>query len=155
MNTIPWFSTFTLVTETFVTASVIYIFIKAYKENKFNFKLTAITLGYEILFNISYMVYRAASHEESAASPESGLGLFIAIFHGIFSLIMFIALIVFMYTAWKNYRKGINYFREHKTLSTVFMVAWMLAILSGFVFYYEEYMTPKAESVSPTMSVLR
>ena len=155
MNNIPWFSVFTLFTETCITASVLYIFYKAYKENKFNYKLTAITLSYEVLFNIGYMVYRAASHKEVAGIKEGGLDIFLAAFHGIFSLIMFIALLTFMYTAWKNYKKGINYFFEHKKLSTVFLIAWMIAILSGYLFFYQEYLAPKVESVGGRIALNR
>ena len=153
MNNIPWFSVFTLFTETCITASVLYIFYKAYKENKFNYKLTAITLSYEVLFNIGYMVYRAASHKESATNPESTFGLLLAIFHGIFSLIMFVALLAFMYAAWKSYKKGINFLREHKKLSTVFLIAWMIAILSGYLFFYEEYLNPRIGTVGGRMSL--
>jgi len=52
------------------------------------------------------MVYRAASYKEVAGAPERGFDIFLAIFHGVFSLIMFIALLAFMYAAWKSYKKA-------------------------------------------------
>jgi hypothetical protein len=136
---IPWFSTFTLFTELLVTASVLYVFYSAYKRNVFPFTLVAITLGYEILFNISYMASRALGGKNpSKLAGGSVIGL--AIFHGIFSLIMFIALLVFMGLAWVNYKKGINYFQQHKYSTISFIILWMIAIASGFAFYALAYL---------------
>jgi len=50
-------------------------------------------------------------------------------------------------------QKGINFLREHKKLSTVFLIAWMIAILSGYLFFYQEYLTPKIESVGGRIAV--
>ncbi len=136
---IPWFSTFTLFTELIVTASVLYVFYTAYKRNVFPYTLVAITLGYEILFNISYMASRALGGKNpSKLSGSHIIGL--AIFHGTFSLLMFIALLVFMSLAWKNYKKGINYFQLHKNFTIVFIALWLIAIASGFGFYYTAYL---------------
>src|SRR4051812_27690607 len=117
MQGIPWFSTFTLVTEALVTASVIYILYSGYYKNKFPGVLAGITLGYEALFNISYMAYRALTHEEASGHTDSPFHIGIAIFHGSFSLLMFVLLIVFMLFAWKSYKKGINFFQNHKKLT--------------------------------------
>jgi len=143
MQSIPWFSTFTLVTETLVTASILYILYTGYYQNKFSPLLTGITLAYEVLFNISYMTYRALSHQDSTAHPDSGFHIALAAFHGIFSLLMFVLLLVFMFFAWKNYSKGINFFRERKKLTAIFLAAWMIAVISGFAFYYQAYFSPE------------
>ncbi len=141
METIPWFSTFTLITEAAVTASVVYILYSGFYKNKFPAKLTAATLGYELLFNISYMTYRAVTHNDGPAHPHSTFHLAVAIFHGTFSLLMFLLLIVFMIFAWRGYKQGINFFQKYKKTTVVFLTAWMIAILSGFLFYYESYLT--------------
>jgi len=54
---------------------------------------------------------------------------------------MFIALLVFMGLAWANYKKGINYFQQHKIFTASFIVLWLIAIASGFAFYYIAYLT--------------
>jgi len=143
MQNIPWFSTFTLLTEALVTASVLYILYSGYYKNRFPAQLTAVTLLYETLFNISYMSYRALSHVDNSTHPDSSFHIALAIFHGTFSLFMFIALIIFMYFAWKNYKNGINFFQKFKKLTLVFLIAWLIAVVSGFAFYYEAYFSPE------------
>jgi heme A synthase len=136
---IPWFSTFTLFTELFITASVLYIFYSGWKHNRLPFTLTAITLAYEIIFNISYMASRVVSGK-NPSHLESGKVIALAAFHGIFSLLMFIALVIFMVLAWRNYKKNINYFKIHSTFTRVFIVLWLIAVISGFLFYYATYL---------------
>ena len=136
---IPWFSTFTLATETLVTAGVLYVFYQAYYFNAFSRAVAGVVLGYETLFNITYMASRVSSHVEKIPGTESPLHIALAIFHGIFSLLMFILLLVFMYLAWRAYDNGINYFHVHKRITLAFLIAWMIAIISGFAFYYETY----------------
>ena len=138
MNGIPWFSTFTLFTELLVTLSVLYIFYYGYKFNRFFYKLTAITLAYEIFFNISYMASRAVGHKNPSVLIK-GTPVILAAFHGIFSLLMFLALLVFMGLAWYNYKKGINYFLVHKYVTFIFIVLWLIAVFSGFAFYWVSY----------------
>ena len=143
MNGIPWFSTFTLFTELAVTALILYVFYSAYYRNRFPFSVAAIALGYETLFNISYMTYRAFTHVEASNHTDSPFHIAVAIFHGTFSLLMFILLVIFMILAWKKYREGVNYFQLHKKLTIAFLIAWFVAIASGFLFYYEAYFSPE------------
>jgi hypothetical protein len=142
MGNPPLFSTFTLLTELLVTASVLYIFYQGYKHNKFLEKLVFLTLTYEIIFNISYMSYRAFYHETKIAEhSHSAFHIAVAAFHGIFAIIMFVALVVFFLIAWRKYKKGINFFREHKILTSTFILLWTIAISSGVLFYYLAYFT--------------
>ena len=142
MTAPPLFSTFTLFTELLVTVSILYTFYISYKHNKFPKKLVFITLAYEIIFNISYMSYRALIHEaEIGAHAHTTFHIAVAAFHGIFSLSMFIALIIFFIIAWRKYGKGINYFKEHKYITFSFIVLWMIAIFSGLLFYFLAYFT--------------
>lgn len=142
MNGIPLYSTFTLGTETLITICIFYVFYRAYFYNTFPHILAGIVLGYEILFNISYMVSRVVTHVDSTAPPHSGFHIAVAIFHGSFALLMFVLLLMYMFFAWRAYDKGINYFELHKKLTIAFLIAWMIAILSGFLFYYEAYLDP-------------
>lgn len=138
----PLFSTFTLFTEIIITIIIFFIFYKGYTENRFFKRLTIITLSYEILFKISYMTYRAVWHETKiAAHAHTPFHIAVAAFHGIFSITMFIALVVFLVLAMKNYSKGINYFKEHSVITGIFLVLWSMAILSGLLFYYLAYFT--------------
>ena len=143
MTAIPWFSTFTLFTEIIVTGAVLYVIYSGYAKNRFPSRIAAAALSYEILFNISYMASRLVTHEDSKQYPDSPFHIALAIFHGSFSLLMFILLLVFMFFAWKGYRRGENFFRVRRKLTIIFIVSWMIAVLSGFLFYYEAYFSPE------------
>ena len=143
MQAIPWFSTFTLFTETLITVLVFVIFFQGYYRSRFLTRTAAVTLAYEILFNISYMASRALNHEDSKTYPDSSFHIALAIFHGTFSLLMFVLLLTFMYFAWKNYRAGVNFFLKYKKLTAAFLIAWLIAILSGYLFYYQAYFSPE------------
>jgi uncharacterized membrane protein YozB (DUF420 family) len=133
----PLYSTVSLVAELFVSAAVYSSIWAGWRKNLFRKRLVALTLAYEALFNISYMVYRVLTHVDDSKDGPFEIGL--AIFHGTLSLAMFIALIVFMIVAWRAYGKGKNYFKEHPRLTWTFLVLWTLSVLSGVLFYFVEY----------------
>lgn len=136
----PLFSTFTLLTELCVTATIVYVFYSGYKHNRFPAKPAFFAIAYETLFNISYMVYRSLEHSsEHKDESEAGFEVLLAIFHGVLSLAMFISLIVFLLIAWKKYKAGINFFFAHKVLTGLFLFLWSLSILSGIGYYVIEY----------------
>jgi len=138
----PLFSTFTLITEIFVTIGVFYMFYQGYRKNRFPTKVAFLTLFYEIFFNISYMTYRAFVHEVKIPKHEhTPFHLGLAIFHGTFSLVMFVALIALVLVAWRQYKKGENFFKKHAVLTFSFIVLWFIAITSGFFFYFVAYFT--------------
>lgn len=133
----PLYSTFTLFTEIVITLAILYTFYSGYVKNHFPKKIAFGALIYETFFNVSYMVMRVLTHKEKPHIPDPDVWL--AAFHGITSLIMFILLIVFVLLAWKNYKKGINYFKEHKKITFLFLFFWMISIFSGIAFYILEY----------------
>ena len=136
----PFFSTFTLFTEIVITLLVLTIFYKGYFKNKFPKQLVIVALTYEILFNITYMVNSALHHvQNEAAIVDTPFETGLAIFHGTLSLIMFIGLVIFLVVSWRNFNKGINYFEKHKTLTIIFIVFWLLAVISGVLFYFVLY----------------
>lgn len=143
MQGIPWFSTFTLFTEAVVTVAVLNVIYSAYKSGNFKYRLAGAALLYETFFNISYMAYRALNHRDSQAHPDSNFHIGLAIFHGTFSLLMFLLLLIFMFYAWKGYRQNVNFFEKYKKLTLIFVIAWMIAVISGFTFYYEAYFSPE------------
>lgn len=136
--TIPIYSTIALFTECIMLIVILYIFYNGYKHNKFNYKLVAIALSYEILFNISYMLYRTLAKPDSGGA-HSAFSIGLAIFHGFLSLIIFILLIVFLLLAWKNYKKKINYFKKHSTITLLFIIFWLIAAISGIIIYIIYY----------------
>lgn len=133
----PFQSTFTLFAELVITGIVLYIFYAAYTRKRFPRGLVVFALAYEIVFNISYMVSRMITHAASSHDTPFEIGL--AAFHGTLSLVMFISLIAFLVVAWRNYARGINYFREHTKLTIVFLIFWLVSVLSGVLFYLVEY----------------
>lgn len=134
----PLISTITLCAELLVSAIIYYSLYQGYKKDKFPTRLAFGALAYEIIFNISYMVSKV-SDNAMATKVEAPATVFLAITHGILSLVMFIALIIFFVFAWKSYRKEINFFRKHKNLTIAFTFFWTLSILSGTLFYLALY----------------
>lgn len=138
---IPTWSIVTLGTELVVSGFVYFIIYDAYRHGTFR-RLTAFcVLAYEVLFNISYMLSRllAGTHDGTAQilTPyETG----IAIFHGTFSLIMFLTLVTFFIIAARAYARGENYFRAHPRLTVAFSVAWLVSVLSGITFFIVLYL---------------
>jgi hypothetical protein len=138
----PLFSSFTLFTEILVTAAILTIFYTGYKHNRFRKRLAFVTIMYEILFNISYMSYRAILHETKVPEhTHTAFHIAVAAFHCIMAILMFIALVVYLILAMKKYEKGINYFKEHKYITFIFLFLWFTAIGSGLLFYYLAYFT--------------
>lgn len=134
----PLYSALTLGAEIVVSSIIFYSLYQGYKHNKFPTALAAFAIIYEILFNISYMVSRVPNHIEKIEPP---FHIALAIFHGTISLVMFLSLIIFFIFAWKNYRRGINFFSKHKVLTMTFLFFWSASVLSGILFYFVEYFT--------------
>lgn len=135
---VPLWSIVTLLTELFVTGSVFYIVLRAYRSGIFLKRFAAIVLGYELLFNVSYMASREVSGAEASSLDPYVTAL--AIFHGIFSLVMFLALVAFFITAWRAYGRGENFFAKRSVLTVTFISAWTLSILSGITLFAQLYL---------------
>lgn len=134
----PLYSTITLFLELLISAAVYYTIYKGFKHNKFSTKIAFSALIYETLFNITYMVSRVPAQVKVHKAQPLFVILF-AIIHGTLSLIMFIALIVFFVIAWRKYKKEINFFKDHKIMTWLFLTFWTLSIVSGVLFYVLEY----------------
>ncbi len=134
----PLYSSITLFAEIIVSAVIYFTLYQGYKHNKFPTILAFSALLYELIFNISYMANRVPSHIKVAKIESPGIVALAAI-HGILSLLMFIALIIFFIVAWKNYMKEKNYFKDHKKLTYTFLFFWTFSIISGVLFYIVEY----------------
>ncbi len=134
----PLYSTITLCAEFIVSGAIFYALWSGWVRNRFPQKIVIAALSYEVLFNISYMVFRTAQDREDAFLPPAVVAL--AAFHGILSLIMFLTLLAFFFTAWKRYRAGINFFKTNPRLMLTFGVFWTLSVLSGALLYVLTYL---------------
>lgn len=132
----PIISTITLVAETIIGFFIGYIIISGYRKGKIPFGLAYFAIIYELVFNISYMVYRFFWAEPSSLSK--GL-VILAIFHGILALIVFIFEIVFLAIAIRRYKKGLNFFKKNKFVTFGFAIVWTIALISGIVIYFIAY----------------
>jgi uncharacterized membrane protein YozB (DUF420 family) len=137
---IPMWSVVTLVTELGVSAAVFYVIWKGYKEGRFIRPLAFGVLAYEVLFNISYMLSRSLRHAAEKPAMEKPGEIGLAIFHGTFSLVMFVALIIFFFVAASRYARGENFFLAHRRLTLVFLSAWIVSVLSGVAFFILLYL---------------
>jgi hypothetical protein len=135
----PLYSTITLFAEIGLSLIIYYTFYSGYKKVHFPTPLVAIGLLYETLFNITYMASRAKTDAQVTRVHLPALYIGLAAFHGILSLVMFIALVVFMFFAWRGYRKKKNFFKTHKSLSMTFLVFWTISIVSGILLYFATY----------------
>ncbi len=134
---IPFWSAVTLCAELLVTASIYFIIWRSYRTGKFLRWFAFCVLGYEAIFNISYMVSREiGGQDDGVLNPYQ---TFLGAFHGIFSLVMFVALIVFFLVAARGYKHGENYFLRHRGLTIVFSCAWGISILSGIALFVSLY----------------
>ena len=127
-------------TEIIVTISVLYVIKKAYTTGVFARALAFGVLAYEVLFNISYMASRELTESPGNSEVEGSTFMTIlAIFHGTFSLIMFLTLLTFFIFAARAYARGENFFLNHKQGTIGFIVAWSVSILSGIAFFLALY----------------
>ena len=134
----PLYSTITLFAELVISGIIYFTIYQGYKHNRFFSMLAGFALLYEICFNISYMVSRVPEHAKFDKVAPAVIIVF-AIVHGVLSLLMFLALIVFFVFAFFSYRKGNNFFQKHKILTTIFLIFWTFSIVSGIIFYLLEY----------------
>ncbi|HUX35548.1 MAG TPA: hypothetical protein VMV71_00780 [Candidatus Paceibacterota bacterium] len=134
---IPAWSIVTLSTEILVTASVYFIIWKAYRTGILMRYFAIAVISYEALFNVSYMLSRELGEQGAAAYNPYETAL--AIFHGTFSLIMFVSLVIFFLAAIRSYARGVNYFLLHRRLTIAFAIAWGVSILSGITLFASLY----------------
>lgn len=134
---IPWFSALSAGTELLVTAALLYVLHQAIFRDRFEAAILGGALAYEVLFNISYMVSQLFTHGEPGHHPGWMVALLAG--HGILSLIMFLALVGFSAAAYRAHRQGRNLFADHLAWTGVFVVLWMVSILSGEAIFVLEY----------------
>ena len=133
----PLLSTITLAAELFIFSAILYVFYKGYEGRVFPFGLAYFAIAYEMVFNIGYMIYRSVGLKGASTLSENLKKL--GMIHGILSLLVFIALIIFLALAIKNYKKGINYFQVHSGFTLVLLAFWTISLSSGILLYFKAY----------------
>ncbi len=134
----PAWSTFSAIAEIFVTVAVLYIVLTNYQGKGFAWRLAAGVCFFEFSVNMLYMISRLRS-DAAAGEVTGAMGLFAA-GHGLLSLIVFIALVVFCFQAYQAWKRGAFYFKDHPTLTFVFLFFWMVSVISGEALYVIRYM---------------
>ena len=135
---IPLISTLTLLAEVIVASLIFFVVYTGYAHNNFQKKTTEWTIGYEIIVNVGYMLYRSIAHPQSYAL--SSLLKVVAMAHGILSLAMLIWVVVFFLKARRGYASGENYFKKHRIVTMAFTACWLASIFSGIFLYLKVYM---------------
>jgi len=134
----PFFSTFSAISELFVTASVLYIIISNYKGKPFAWKFAAAVIVFEFSVNMLYMIIRMQD-----VPGESGAGSTYALaaaFHGTLSLLMFILLVIFTFLATSAQKKGEFYFAERPRLTFGLLALWTISVTTGEGLYVVNYL---------------
>jgi hypothetical protein len=131
------FSTFSAISELFVTAGVVYVCTKSYLGRGFPWKLAAVVATFEFCVNMAYMVVRMGEHANPAQrSPFAWL----AAIHGSLSLLVFAAFVILTFLAYFAHKRGEQYFRDRPKVYWTFMVFWFLSVGSGEAFYIIRYL---------------
>lgn len=132
----PAFSTFSAISELFVTAAVFYVIFADLKGRPFQWKLAFTVIGFEFLVNMMYMIIRMKEHTET--NLDSGFVAFAA-GHGFLSLLVFILFVIFSFLAYSASKKEKNFFRENLGMTYAFIVLWSISVVSGEILYFVNY----------------
>jgi hypothetical protein len=136
---IPPFSIFSAVSELFVTAGVIYVIARNWKQRPFPLGLFLGVAVFEAFVNVLYMANRSARAASGADPISTGMKIAFAA-HGMLSLLAYLVFVVLGVIAWQEQRAGRYFFRERPVLTWTFVTVWMISILSGEVMFAVRYL---------------
>jgi uncharacterized membrane protein YozB (DUF420 family) len=139
---IPPFSIFSAISELFVTAGVFFVIRRNWTRRTFPFALFLTVALFEALVNVMYMANRSAAAASGApghAALSTGMKIFYAS-HGLLSLVAFLVFVVLGTLAHQEQRAGRWFFRDHATLTWVFLVMWTISIASGEAIFVLRYL---------------
>ena len=126
------FSTFTAISELFVTAGVLTVVIHNLRRRGFLARLAFGLVVFEFSVNMLYMIFRMQE------TPSTGLPnwlIALAAGHGILSLLVFILFTVYSFLALASIKRNRYFFAEHPRQTALFIVLWMASVLSGELMY--------------------
>ena len=127
------FSTFTAISEIFVTIGVFFVVLSNYRGKPFKWKLALGLCIFEFSVNMLYMVARMSQGSTEGVAPA--MAALYAI-HGTLSLIVFIGFATLSALAYAEFRKGKSYFQSRPTLTKVFLIFWTISVGSGELIYF-------------------
>lgn len=134
----PTFSTFSAISELFVTAGVIYVILRNYQGKGLAIGLAFAIIVFEFSVNMSYMITRLQA--ESSSGEATGPMALFAAGHGLLSLIVFIALVVLVLLAYQAFKRGRHFFQERPATTFTFLFFWMVSLISGEALYVTRYL---------------
>ena len=136
----PLFSTFSAITELFVTVAVGWFFWRAFAAKDYRWGVITVAIVYETLFNITYMVRRTFEHEEGVTHTHDAWVTWFVGIHGALSLLMFLGLIGFVVWLYRQTRAGNpDPVSRVRGLSYAFLALWSISVLTGeaiYLFYW-------------------
>jgi hypothetical protein len=135
-----YFSTFSMIAETFVTAGVLYIVLNNYFQKGFATKFAIGLCSFEFSVNMMYMITRMpgrAAQESIAHTPSPSRLSWRRTAFSRYSA--FILLVVYSYLAHAAMKHGRYFFYDNKRTTAVFLVLWMTSVLSGDALYFITY----------------
>lgn len=138
--TIPLFSVFAALSEVIVTIAVLYVIISNMRGQVLKWKLLLAALLFEVLVNVSYMIYRASHITSETGETLSPMLRGLAGFHGALSLVMLLVLIQMSFLAYRQMHRGQQFFQEHRIASILFIVWWLISVFSGELFFVLRYL---------------
>lgn len=132
-------STFTAVTELFVTVAVFAFLHQAYRNGRVMGGLIAFALTYEVLVNVAYMVFRLFAGPAEGHTYSAGMQTLLAV-HGTLSLLMLFGLIALAAATVRAGRRGENHLRQHPRTTFAFVGLWTASVLTGEWVYAATYL---------------
>ena len=138
---IPPFSLFSAISELLVTAGVFFVIRRNWTRRPFPFALFLTVALFEALVNVMYMANRSAAAAAPGAAETLSTAMKIGYAaHGLLSLIAYLVFVVLGVLAHQEQRGGRWFFREHATLTWVFLVVWTISIASGETIFVLRYL---------------
>jgi hypothetical protein len=135
----PAFSVFSAVSELFVTAGVLYVVWANWNRRRFSGLVFLALALFEALVNVLYMSTRAASASSGAEPMAPGMKIFFAA-HGMLSLLAYIGFVILGVFAFQEQKVDRWFFRDHRALTAIFLVVWVVSIGSGEVIFALRYL---------------
>jgi hypothetical protein len=131
------FSTFSAISEIFVTLGVLYVVLTNYRGRGFPWKVAAGVIVFEFFVNMLYMTTRM--REQSVSGEHSPL-LALAAIHGVLSLVIFALFVVLTFLAHGAAKRGEHFFQQRPALTWSFIALWLVSVGSGEVFFLARYL---------------
>ena len=134
---VPTISVITLGMEIIIGCLIFSIVYFGYFKNIFSKNLSLFVVGYEIIFNVGYMIYRTILPKTNLIL--SPLMKIVAAFHGALSLVMLFVVVFVFLRANREYTNNINSFALHKNQTRLFVIFWLVSLLSGMFLFLGVY----------------